>query len=394
MWRLGRYVLFEELSPSGHARWFLGFEDVRSRSFAPVDVLLFPSPAREAEQHQELLDGELGLALRLMHRRIGMWRDAGRAEGWLYLVRDHHAGVALAEVFTASEVQRRPLHPAAALHVVRDVLRGLASAHLMAGPDGERRGVVHGALDAEQVRVRLTGESDVLGHGTRALQPTRPPDEEETFPTAERDRDLPPTMASDVHAAARLAFEALAGRRMVPKAPSSLDLLATAVGKKSRPTLDEVCPNLPLVLANDIERALDVDPAVRFPSAVELERALHAHLQQTWPGTDENLVRRELQELLPQEEDAQLSRLQRMAEAAPGLSQHHLPTLEPPPDAPTTSLRASPFTGHALSTRSGAPVTFRDAAPVVESRRSRELVVVTSAGLVALAWLLLRWCGL
>jgi serine/threonine protein kinase len=91
--------------------------------------------------------------------------------------------------------------------------------------------------------------------------------------------------ASDLYSLGVLLFRLVAGDYPVPA--HTLDELREALARGPLPSLRSVRPDVPLEFADVVARALERDPADRFKSAVEMERALVAAFTSAWLAPSE-----------------------------------------------------------------------------------------------------------
>ena len=86
----------------------------------------------------------------------------------------------------------------------------------------------------------------------------------------------PPTIQSDLYSLGVLLFHLLTAA--YPYSGADLDGLRAAHADRTRTWLRDLRPDLPDALVQSIERAIDADPARRFATAGEMERALATSL--------------------------------------------------------------------------------------------------------------------
>jgi serine/threonine-protein kinase len=91
--------------------------------------------------------------------------------------------------------------------------------------------------------------------------------------------------ASDLYSLGVLLFRLVAGD--YPVQAHTLDELREALARGPLPSLRSVRPDVPLEFADVVARALERDPADRFKSAVEMERALVSAFTSAWLAPSE-----------------------------------------------------------------------------------------------------------
>ncbi|MEA3199601.1 MAG: eukaryotic-like serine/threonine-protein kinase [Thermoplasmata archaeon] len=185
---------------------------------------------------------EIETALRVEHPNLVAFRALESAGDASVLVLAHVEGETL-----AARLARGPLTPAESAQVARDVLAGLSVLH--------RHGIVHRDVKPENVMLQPDGRAVLLDFGCAtdpvssgatqaALQPGTP-----EYMSPEQARGEAVSPASDLYAVGVVLWEALSGARPPGRAPSS----------PWRVTL---------------LRALDPDPALRWPDAEAFRAAL------------------------------------------------------------------------------------------------------------------------
>ena len=93
-------------------------------------------------------------------------------------------------------------------------------------------------------------------------------------------RKAPATPASDLYSLGVMIFRLVAGR--YPVHAETIEELEGALARGPLPSLRSVVPDVPPEFAEAIDRALDRDPARRFATADDMERALRGALTSAW----------------------------------------------------------------------------------------------------------------
>ena len=93
-------------------------------------------------------------------------------------------------------------------------------------------------------------------------------------------RKAPATPASDLYSLGVMIFRLVAGR--YPVHAETLEELERALERGPLPSLRSMVPDVPPEFAEAIDRALDRDPARRFATADDMERALRGALTSAW----------------------------------------------------------------------------------------------------------------
>ena len=146
-------------------------------------------------------------------------------------------------------------------------------------------GLVHGDVKAQNVMRENGGRIVLMDFGAGRAQDAGPAGVAGTpmYLAPEVLAGEPPTTRSDLYSFGVLLFHLLT--RTFPYTGVDVDSLRDAHADGDRRWLRDLRPDVPSELIQVIERALESDPARRFASAGEMERALHRAIQR--PGLEE-----------------------------------------------------------------------------------------------------------
>jgi serine/threonine-protein kinase len=259
-----RYELGPELGHGGMARVLRGTDRQLGRHVA-IKVL---SPPYDRDQaFVERFRREAHAAARLNHPSIVAVYDTGSDDGTHYIVTELVDGETLAELLARGG----PLPPQRAVDISTEITRALAAAH--------ERGVVH--RDVKPGNVMLTPEGRVkvvdfgiaraagVESGTRSglVLGSAP------YLSPEQARGEPGDERSDIYALGCVMYEMLTGRPPFT-ADTPVATLYLHVHERVQPpsSVREVPADLEAIVL----RCLEKDPAARFRSATDLEKALAA----------------------------------------------------------------------------------------------------------------------
>ncbi|HLK92049.1 MAG TPA: protein kinase [Polyangia bacterium] len=295
-----------------------------------------PAPAGEADRERQLLHGSL--LARLEHENIARTLRVEQIDGQLCVAQEFVEGVNLAKVMR--QLGARPLPRSIAVHIVREVARGLGYAHGFG-----RLGIVHRDVTPENIRLSFDGDVKLVDFGIAHSAV----DEEVTNlgVVVGRRSYVPPEASAggqvdaraDVFALGVVLWEVLTGHR------------AEETPEPALPDVRELNPDVGPLLAQIGERAMAPAPEDRFQSADELGAALAAF------ASEAGDARRELAHLLAScfdvpglrqavaDETAEAKRVldERAAEAAETASLQELAERWPAP--PTVAMVAPAPTG-------------------------------------------------
>lgn len=261
----GRYRLDAEIARGGMATVWRGEDPLLARQVAvkTLDPVLAEDEALRTRFRREAV-----AAAAVAHPNIVATYDTGEDDGIAYIVMELVEGATLRQAIDL----HGPLPSARAADIAAQVADALAAAH--------GRGLVHRDVKPSNVLVQLDGRVKVTDFGiakaadqgaddlTRAgnvMGTARylAPEQLEGHPVDER---------ADVYSLGLVLYEMLTGN-----APFGADTeIGTAVARLTTvaPRLGDVRAGIPPGLAHVVERALERDPADRWPNAASMRDAL------------------------------------------------------------------------------------------------------------------------
>jgi serine/threonine protein kinase len=292
----GRYRLGTRLGGGGMADVYDGVDE-RLRRAVALKVLR-PELAADPTCRRRF-EAEARATARLSHPNVVAVFDSGHEGGRSYLVMERVAGETLAE-----RIARGPVDQPWLKEMALDVLGALAAAHAA--------GILHRDIKPANILITPGGRAKLSDFGiAKAVDPVSACSDAGVDPTAtglvigtpfylapERLQGRPATPQSDLYSVGIVLYEALTGRKPsvadpdLPVAPASRGAWPPDA-RRFRPDADPV-------LIHVVTRALDPDPAARFPSAADMARALYdtgpaptARLPAAaWPATTAATARR------------------------------------------------------------------------------------------------------
>ena len=316
-------------------------------------------------------------AAKLVHPNVVQVFDFGAEEstGRQFIVMEFVDGPSCAEILR--ELGR--LEPADAVSILTQACRGLDYAH--------RNGVVHrdvkpGNLlrssDGGQVKLADFGIAKAAEHSDMTKVGSVLGTAAYLSPEQARGESAGP--ASDLYALGVVSYQLLAGR--LPYEAASLTDLARQQDATAPPPLHELDPEIPRPLSLVVARALERDPADRFPDAAAMERALSAALRGVAPepatATKDTDATRRL------DRTSVTTPLAR-TELAPGRRRRMEPIAEPP--------RRRPAARAARPAAAAAPAARRRRPGGVLRALRTLLVLALLAGIAAGAYVLVNQSG-
>ena len=277
-----KYRLERRLAQVGMAEVFLArHEGPAGFSRRVLVKTLLPELAREPPQVKQFLSAAR-IAAQLTHPNIVHLYDFGEHEGTYYVVLEHLEGESVASLLRAALKAGRQLTPGFVASVGAHVCSGLSYANSCCDPEGRPSGLVHRDLNPLNIVACADGTVKILDFGfarpegvsayTEAGQVRNQP----RYCSPELGSARPVDARSDLFSLGVVLWELVARRTLV--GGDSPAEMARFVREVSAPRLRTVDPSCPEELAAIVERALQLDPALRFASASEMGRALESFL--------------------------------------------------------------------------------------------------------------------
>lgn len=261
---LGRYVLEEQIGEGAFATTYRARDTLLGRTVA-LKVLRASLASDSAYLTRFAREAQAAAAVD--HPHVVQVYDYGEERGAYYLALQFIPGTTLKEVIH----QKAPLHPAEAVDLTRQILRGLGAIHAA--------GIVHRDVKPQNVLIdreglaRLTDfgiaydsskASSLTTHGTTLGTPA--------YMAPEQASGGAITPATDLYAVGIVLFELLTGR-LPFQADTPLAVMLAQL-QRSPPSPSDWMPSVSAALNGVVLHALAKDPAHRFSSAQNMDQAL------------------------------------------------------------------------------------------------------------------------
>ena len=279
----GRYELEELVGTGGMSSVFKARDRLLERRVA---LKVLHQHYTDDEEYVERFRREARVVAQLSHPNIVTVIDRGEDEGRQFIVFELVEGRTLKELL--EEEGRLPVQRA--LEIALQVARGLAFAH--------EHGLVHRDVKPQNVILNGDGRAKVTDFGIARSRDIQGVTQTgmvlgtSNYVAPEQAQGGKVDRATDVYSLGVVLFELLTGE--VPFPGESFVAVAMRHVNEPAPSVLERRPDVPARVAHAVARALEKDPAARFPTmdafAAELEACLALE-----PGPDEDvtLVRRE-----------------------------------------------------------------------------------------------------
>jgi eukaryotic-like serine/threonine-protein kinase len=280
----GRYELEELVGSGGMSSVFKARDTLLERRVA---LKVLHPHFTDDDQYVERFRREARAVAQLSHPNIVTVIDRGEDEGRQFIVFELIEGRTLKDVL--DEEGRLPVRRA--LEIAIQVARGLAFAH--------EQGLVHRDVKPQNVILNGDGRAKVTDFGiARSLDVQGVTQSGTVLGTSNY---IAPEQASgkqvdrttDVYSLGVVLFELLSGE--VPFPGESFVAVAMQHVSEPPPSLLDVRPDVPARVAHAVDRALEKDPAARFPTMDAFAAELQACLAELGPrpDADATLVRQE-----------------------------------------------------------------------------------------------------
>ncbi|MBF5041302.1 protein kinase [Aggregicoccus sp. 17bor-14] len=272
---IGKYLVRRKLAEGGMAEIYLctargveGFEKEvvikRVRSFLADDPAFV-----------EMFKAEARLASRLNHANVVQIFDFDKHDDSYYLAMEYVRGCSLWELRKRCKALLRPMPPTLVAHIGAEVARGLHYAHRLSDR-GQPLQLVHRDVTPHNVLLSLEGAVKLTDFGIAKAgnQLTAPGMLKGKFAymAPEQARGDVVDARTDIFALGIVLWEMLTGGRLFEGDTDVAVLRAVQECLIVPPA--RLNPDVPADLDAAVMRALQRDPAARFASAGELERAL------------------------------------------------------------------------------------------------------------------------
>jgi serine/threonine-protein kinase len=264
---VNRYVLQDRLGAGAAAEVWRATDQRLARTVAIK--ILRPQYVSDPEA-RERFEREARAAAGLSHPNVVDVYDYGETDGTVFIAMQYVDGQDLKRTIAA----RGRLPGPDAARIALAICQGLTAAH--------RHGLIHRDIKPQNILIDRNGTVRITDFGVaKALSGPNLTQTGMTYGTAaylspEQATGQPVGPASDVYALGVVLYEMLCGQP--PFQGENAAAVAYQQVYQAPPPLRACAPDVPDALAAIVDRTLEKNPALRFPTAATLARALDAYL--------------------------------------------------------------------------------------------------------------------
>jgi len=250
----------------------------------------------DTEGAVQMFLNEARLAARLVHPNIVHTYEVGESAGHYFLAMEYIEGQTYRALTQHVGPKRLPVLEH--VRILSELSRGLHYLHEQTDFDGQPLGAVHRDVSPQNVLLAYDGQVKLVDFGIAKTAYASHYTQVDAI-KGKIDYIAPEQLLrekvdrrADVFSLGVLLYEALADRRFAGGAGVSDYAKAQARLEGAEPKLHAVAPDAPQSLVAIAERALELDPDARWPSAAAFGEALDAYVLESGalPATDKSLA--------------------------------------------------------------------------------------------------------
>ena len=301
----GKYFLVDKIATGGMAEIF----KAKSYSHAGFEKLLVIK--RILQHHSENEDfvkmfiDEAKISVQLQHPNIVHIYDFGKLHSNCYIAMECVDGKDVKQILRKLAERRKYLPEEYAVYIAHDALAGLDYAHNKTDLQGQPQNIVHRDMSPSNVLVSYEGDVKVADFGIAKAE-HRAYDTKDgvlkgkfEYMSPEQARGKAHHGSTDVFSTGIILWEMLTGRRMFKTDSDLATLEKIKAGGYPPPSV--LNPHINKRLDDIVMRALSVDRATRYKSALAFENALAEYLAPNTPSAIKRSLADFLQELFADE---------------------------------------------------------------------------------------------
>ncbi|MDB5215158.1 MAG: serine/threonine protein kinase [Myxococcaceae bacterium] len=272
--------------------WLARFGGRKGFERLVVVKMILPQYSQDP-RFQEMFVDEARIASRIEHGNVARIVDVGEQDESTFLVMEWVDGDSLSKVVRAAEQKKQRIPAGIALRVCADAAAGLHAAHVLKERDGTLLGVVHRDVSPQNILISNAGSTVLIDFGVAKAR-DRVSQETSAGQLKGKIRYMAPEQAlgrnidhrADVWALGAILYELFAGVPPYDGPNEVATLHKLTSGALPAPLPAYVAPPIRAM----IERALAYEADARYASALELNLALEACMQEIGEPTSVAVV--------------------------------------------------------------------------------------------------------
>jgi serine/threonine-protein kinase len=282
---LGKFQLIARLGKGGMGEVVLAFSTGEEGFKKLVVIKRLHARFSEDARMRELFLQEARLAARLNHPNVVQTYEVGVQDGAMVMSMEYLEGQPVSRL---SHTWSQPANPRIVARIVSDALLGLQYAHELRDFDGQPLEIVHRDVSPHNLFVTYDGVVKVLDFGIAKAANQSSGTESGVLKgkiaymsPEQLTRGETIDRRSDIFCAGLVLWELLCGRKLLSK--GSMQQTFYALLNEATPRPSSIVAGVPRKLDEIVLRALEKDPANRYPTAHEMREALEAYLASSGP---------------------------------------------------------------------------------------------------------------
>ena len=285
----GRYELLYPFAEGGMATvWVARVQGKHGFEKLVAVKTILPHLAGDQGFRTMFLD-EAAIASRIRHPNVADIDDLGEESGTLYMVLEWITGDSWSRLYQAITKAGQAFPLDALLRIAADACGGLHAAHELRGEDGNLLNVVHRDVSPQNILVATSGVTKVIDFGiAKALD--RMSEETRTgtlkgklvYAAPEQVKGRGIDRRADIWAMGTILYHYLSGVLPYEGKNDLATLKALTSGRRPAPLPESVPPHV----ASIVSTALSPNADDRFPTALDMQRAIEAAISRPTTATD------------------------------------------------------------------------------------------------------------
>ncbi len=290
--KLGPYQLLVAVAQGGMARVWAARHVPTNRVVAVKTIR--PELAGN-RVYQKLFTDEARVAAAVKHPNVCQVLASGEERGVLYIAMEWVIGESLARVLKPNRGDTpQPVEPRFAAKIIAECADALHAAHEVRAEDGSLVRIVHADVSPQNLMLTTTGRAKLVDFGVARsvangkLAEFPQLDGKAAYMAPEHAAGKRLSRLSDVFTLGVCLYEISTAAR--PFATGNREATIERLLKGDFPLPSELVPDYPQQLERILRRAMAMEPAHRYPSALRLKAALEEWVAYSGPPVDDRAL--------------------------------------------------------------------------------------------------------